>query len=213
MKYLLTILLFFFSIQHLGAQDKYEQAMKQNMKKMDDGKTASDFVKIANGFERISHVEKDKWLPLYYTSLNYIYASYADTINTNKDMYLDKAVEFISRADSIDPLNSEIYTIKGMISQSRMQVDPMNRWQKFGQDADKNFKKAMEIDTLNPRPEYLIGIGVYYTPAQFGGGAENARPLLENSLRKFKVFIPANELMPNWGKEYLEEILKPVKKE
>jgi len=139
-----------------------------------------------------------------------VLASYIDSSNTQKDMYLDKAIEFIHTADSLEPNNSEIYTIKGMISQSRMQVDPMSRWQKYGADATMNFNKAVEIDSLNPRPEYLIGIGVYYTPKQFGGGPEKAKPILEKSLYKYEQFVPANDLMPIWGKETVEQLLKQI---
>ena len=56
-----------------------------------------------------------------------------------KDIYLNKADKFINIADSLVPNNSEIYTLKGMIAQARMQVDPMNRWQKYGAEATNNF--------------------------------------------------------------------------
>jgi hypothetical protein len=139
-----------------------------------------------------------------------VLASYIDSSNAQKDIYLDKAVEFNSKADSLAPNNSEIYTIKGMIGQSRMQIDPMNRWQKYGAEADMNFKKAIVADSLNPRPEYLIGVGVYYTPKQFGGGPENAKPILEKSWTKYQQFVRANDLMPNWGKEMVEQLLKQI---
>jgi hypothetical protein len=91
-----------------------------------------------------------------------------------------------------------------------MQIDPMNRWQKYGAEADMNFKKAVAADSLNPRPEYLIGAGVYYTPKQFGGGPENAKPILERSMRKYEQFVPENDLMPKWGKEMVEQLLKQI---
>lgn len=192
------------------ADDKYEKEIKKNLEKIDECKTPNDFIKLANNFERIAAAEKDKWLPYYYSSFVYVLASFADSVNSRKDIYLDKAVRFNNIADSLAPKNSEIYTLKGMIAQARMQIDPMNRWQKYGADATNNFTKAMEIDTLNPRPEYLIGVGVFYTPKQFGGGPTTAKPILEKSLAKFEKFIPENEIMPKWGKEQVVDYLKQI---
>jgi len=210
MKTLLLMILFLTYAAGTYADDKYEKAVTKNLEKMDECKTATDYINIANSFERIALAESNKWLPFYYASLNYVLASYIDSSNTQKEMYLDNAVKFISIADSLESNNSEIYTIKGMISQSRMQIDPMNRWQKYGADANMNFEKAVELDTLNPRPEYMIGVGVFYTPQQFGGGPEKAKPILENSWRKYGQFVPANGLMPIWGKQMVEELLKQI---
>jgi len=192
------------------ADDKYEKEIKKNLEKIDECKTPNDFIKLANNFERIAVAEKDKWLPYYYSAFVYVLASYVDSSNSRKDIYLDKSDKFNNIADSLLPNNSEIYTLKGMISQARMQVDPMNRWQKYGADATNNFTKAMQIDTLNPRPEYLMGVGVFFTPKQFGGGPTTAKPILEKSLAKFEKFVPENEIMPKWGKEQVVEYLKQI---
>jgi hypothetical protein len=86
----------------------------------------------------------------------------------------------------------------------------MNRWQKYGGEATMNFNKAVEIDSLNPRPEYLVGAQVFYTPTQFGGGPENAKPILERSMSKYEKFVRENDLMPNWGREMVEQLLKQI---
>lgn len=192
------------------ADDKYDKEMKKNLQKISECKTPNDFIKLANSFERIASAEKDKWLPYYYSAFMYVLASYSDSSNTRKDIYLDKAVNFNNVADSLQPKNSEIYTLKGMIAQARMQIDPMNRWQKYGAEADRNFTEAMKIDTLNPRPEYLIGVGLFYTPKQFGGGPTTAKPVLERSFRKYEQFVPENDLMPVWGKEEVLKLLNQM---
>jgi hypothetical protein len=184
--------------------------MQSNLAKMEDCKTPNDYLKVANGFERIAAAEKDKWLPYYWSALNCVLACYADSSTTRKDLYLDRADKYVIKADSLELDNSEIFTLKGMIAQARMQVDPMNRWQKYGAEANNNFTKAMQADSLNPRPEYLIGVGLYYTPAQFGGGPQAAKPVLEKSLAKFDLFVPKDELWPHWGKEQVEQYLKMI---
>ena len=208
MKLFLTLLFAFSVVTGIYADDKYEKAVKKNLEKMDTCRTAADYMAVANAFERIALAENNKWLPYYYASLNYVLASYSDSSSSQKDLYLDKADRFINAADSLVPNNSEIYTLKGMIAQARMQVDPMSRWQKYGGEAQFNFQKAMEADSLNPRPEYLIGVGVFYTPKHFGGGPDKAKPILENSLRKYGLFVPASDLMPRWGKQMVEQLLK-----
>ena len=210
MKVALSVFLSLLFLTVAIAEDKYEKEMKKNIDKIAECKTSSDFMKLANNFERIAAAEKDKWLPYYYSSFLYVLASYSDSSNSRKDIYLDKSDKFNNLADSLSPNNSEIYTLKGMISQARMQVDPMNRWQKYGADANNNFSKAMEIDTLNPRPEYLIGVGLFYTPPQFGGGPTTAKPVLEKSLAKFEKFVPENEIMPKWGKEEVVDYLNQI---
>ena len=192
------------------ADGKYETEMKKNIDKISECKTPNDYLKLANVFERIAAAEKDKWLPYYYGSFVTVLASYADSSKSTKDIYLDKADKFLNIADSLSPNNSEVYTLKGMISQARMQVDPMNRWQKYGAEATNNFTKAMQVDSLNPRPEYLIGVGLFYTPQQFGGGPKAAKPLLEKSLMKYEQFVPENDIMPHWGRQQVEDYLKQI---
>jgi len=206
----LSILLSLLFLTVAIADDKYEKEIKKNLEKIDECKTPNDFIKLANSFERIAAAEKDKWLPYYYSAFVYVLASYVDSSNGRKDIYLDKSDKFISIADSLQPNNSEIFTLKGMIAQAHMQIDPMNRWQKYGAEANNNFTKAMQLDTLNPRPEYLIGVGLYYTPKQFGGGPKTAKPILERSLAKFEMFVPENEIMPKWGKEQVMDYLKQI---
>ena len=210
MKTLLALILSFSAITGVLADDKYENAMKKNLDKIDEYTTSDDYIKLANNFERIALAEADKWLPYYYASFIYVLANYADSSKTQKDIFLDKAVELINKADSLAPNNSEVYTLKGMLAQARMQIDPMSRWQKYGGEAQYSFQKAMEADSLNPRPEYLVGAGVFYTPKQFGGGPDKAKPILENSLRKYEQFVPTNDLMPTWGKQMVEELLKQI---
>ena len=213
-KIILTIIICFFAVAGLIADDsKYEKAMKKNLSKIDSAMGVGSMLDIANGFERIAFADKDKWLPYYYTSFMLTLASYTDTTSGNKDGYLDKADTFINIADSLEENESEIYVLKGMIAQARLQVDPMNRWMKYGPIANNNFLKAMMLDTLNPRPEYLQGVSLYYTPEQFGGGSKTAKPLLEKSLEKYNQFVPDNDLMPNWGREMTEQMLGQINAE
>jgi hypothetical protein len=212
MKTLLTLLLVsicFTGYTHAD-DEKYIAAMKKNMIQMDSMKTVDDMIDLTNAFLRIANAEKDKWLPYYYASQLYILTSFTDTIKNNKDGYLDEALKLIAIADSLQPNESEIYVLKGFLCQARLQIDPMGRFMKYGPEMNDNFDKAIAFNQANPRPEYLKGITVFYTPEQFGGGKQKAKSLFESALKKFNEFVPQNEIMPKWGKEQVEYYLKQI---
>ena len=66
----------------------------------------------------------------------------------------------------------------------------------------------MQQDHNNPRPYFLKGQGLKYTPAQFGGGCSTAKPQLQIALDKYATFKPASEISPNWGKKIVEMLIK-----
>jgi hypothetical protein len=98
-----------------------------------------------------------------------------------------------------------------MIASSHMMVNPMQRWQEYGAESSSNLEAAIAQDPTNPRPNYLKGQGLMYTPEQFGGGCKTAKVELQASLYKFSAFKPASELNPNWGKEQVESLMKTCK--
>jgi tetratricopeptide (TPR) repeat protein len=212
MKNLIALLFFVLCFAGFTHADdtKYVQAMKSNFMQMDSMKTLENMTEITNSFLRIAAAEKDKWLPYYYASYMSVITSFTDTVKSKKDGYLDEAEKFLAVADSLAPNESENYVLKGLICQARLQVDPMSRYMKYMQSMNSNFEKAITLDPKNPRPEYLMGMTLFYTPEQFGGGAKAAKPVFENSLKKFNEFVPRDELMPHWGKEQLEGFLKQI---
>lgn len=211
MKFIVVILFsFLFLTLAKAGDDKYTNAMEKNISLIDSAKSLANFQNVTNNFERIASAEKSKWLPYYYASYCYAVSSFLDTTISIKDTYLDKADECINFADSLKQDNSEIYALKGLISQMRLMVNPMERWQKYGPLANKYLKKAKELDPTNPRPDYLIGQSLLYTPVQFGGGKEVARPILQESMKKYESFKLENSISPDWGKNMLKNILDAI---
>ena len=84
----------------------------------------------------------------------------------------------------------------------------MQRYMEYGKESAANLEAAMQQDPANPRPYYLKGTNLKYTPEQFGGGCKNAKPVLQTALEKYATFKPANELNPDWGKQIVEKMLK-----
>lgn len=211
MKSILSLIICLLFVTTVSADDtRYIEAMKKNIQSIDTLRNVESYLETANAFERIGMAEKDKWLPFYYASLVYTLTSFVDTIVSRKDIHLDQALKLIAFADSLKPNESEIYTLKGMIAQGRLQIDPMNRYFKYGQEMNGNFEKAKELNPTNPRPLYLMAVTTMYTPEQFGGGPKIAKPMFEEALKKFDEFVPENELMPIWGKESTINFMKQM---
>ncbi len=91
-------------------------------------------------------------------------------------------------------------------------VDPMTRYMEYGRISNEEIEAAIMQDPANPRPYYLKGQMLKYTPEQFGGGCKIAKDQLALALIKFSTFKPLSELHPNWGKERTQMILEECSK-
>jgi hypothetical protein len=209
---LLLTVLFSLSLATFAQSDKYVAAMQKNLSAMDTSfKTPANLLAVANNFERIATAEKSQWLPYYYAAFCQVNYGFMEQDKDKIDGFADKATDLINKADSLMPNNSEISCIKSMIASCHMMVNPMQRWQEYGAESNGNMEKAMQQDPTNPRPYYLKGQGLKFTPEQFGGGCKTAKPELQTALEKYAAFKPASELHPNWGKTQVEKLLVECK--
>ncbi|HOZ77870.1 MAG TPA: hypothetical protein PLY34_07725 [Ferruginibacter sp.] len=202
----------FVMLSSFAQSEKFTAAMKKNLAELDSAfKNPAYLLTLANNFERIASAEKTQWLPYYYAAFCQVNNGFMEKDKSKIDAIADKATELINKADSLSPGNSEISCIKSMIASCHMMVNPMQRWQEYGAVSNENMEAAMKQDPANPRPFYLKGQGLKYTPEQFGGGCKTAVPVLETALEKFTAFKPASELHPNWGKEIAQQIVDGCK--
>ena len=186
--------------------------MKSNIAAIDTSfKNPANLLGLANNFERIATAEKNQWLAYYYAALCQVNYTYMEQDKSKIDAIADKATMLINKADSLMPDNSEISCIKSMIASSHMMVNPMQRYMEYGPESASNLEAATQQDPANPRPEYLKGQGLKYTPEQFGGGCTTAKPVLQSSLDKYSTFKPASDIHPTWGKQRVELLLSECK--
>ena len=186
--------------------------MRANIAAIDTSfKNPANLLDLANKFERIATAEKTQWLAYYYAALCQVNYTYMEQDKSKIDAIADKATELIDKADALQPSNSEISCLKSMIASAHMMVNPMQRFMEYGQEAQTFIDAAMQQDPTNPRPEYLKGQGLKYTPEQFGGGCVTAKPVLQSSLDKFNKFNPASDIHPNWGKKRVETLISECK--
>ena len=208
-KLFLSTIVLFSAIILFAQSEKYTTAMKKNLAATDTSfKNPADLLTVANNFERIADAEKSQWLPYYYAAFCQVNYGFLLQDKDKVDGFADKATVLIAKADSISPNNSEISCIKSMIASCHMMVNPQQRWQEYGQASGSNIEAAMQQDPANPRPYYLKGQGLVYTPEQFGGGCKTAKPILETAMEKYASFKPVSEISPNWGKKQVEGLLK-----
>ena len=213
MKKIILAVAFLYAATAVSAQsERYMAAMKNNIAAIDTSfRNPANLLSLANNFERIANAEKNQWLPYYYAALCQVNYAYMEQDKSKIDAIADKATLLIDKADSLSPDNSEISCVKSMIASSHMMVNPMQRYMEYGAEINLHLDAAMKQDPNNPRPEYLKGQGLKYTPEQFGGGCATAKPVLQASLDKHNAFKPASELHPNWGKQRVELLLGECK--
>ena len=207
-KLLLSAIILFIALTSFSQSEKFTQAMKKNLGAMDSSfKNPADLLKLANSFERIASAEKNQWLAFYYAAFCQVNVGFMEQDKSKVDAIADKAASLIATADSLAPNNSEISCIKSMIASCHMMVDPMTRWQEYGAESSSNMEASMSQDPSNPRPYYLKGQGLKFTPEAFGGGCATAKPALETALEKYATFKPASELHPSWGKQIAQRLI------
>lgn len=205
MKHLLVIISMFFAGM-VAAQSKYEGAMATGLEQMKASKTAEEMTAASGFFERIGEAEKDKWLPYYYAAwANYITAWMNP--KADKDKVAEKSNELITKAEALEPNNSELFCLRQMTATLQMLVDPMSRWQSYGTQANNAIENAIKTDPNNPRCYYLKGQSLMNTPEAFGGGKAVAKKLFEKAVELYQNYQPASPLHPTWGKAESEKLL------
>src|SRR5664279_756072 len=198
-----------FSAAGFSQSEEYVPDMKALIAKIDTSfKNPSNLLDLANEFEHIAIEAKNQWLPFYYAAFCEVNYGFMEQDKDQVDGFADKATALLASADVLAPNNSEISCIKSMIASCHMMVNPMQRWQEYGAESNGNMEKAMQEDPANPRPYYLKGQGLKYTPEQFGGGCKTALPALQTALDKYASFKPASELHPTWGLEQVKALMK-----
>lgn len=210
----LTIILALVSLFNYGyANEAYHKAMTESISQLYQSSTSTDYMDVANQFERISQIENTEWLPLYYASYAYIMISFQESNNEKKDSYLDQAQKLLDKAFAIAPNESELHMLQGFLYPSRITIDPMTRGMLYMEKMNAALNKALELNPDNPRVYYLRATMTYHMPAAYGGGAANALPFYKTADEKFKIFKPQTDLSPNWGKDANEIELKKASEE
>lgn len=211
-KVILSTVFLMSSIVLIAQSEKYITAMKNSIEAIDSSfKNPADLIALANNFERIAMAEKNKWIPYYYAAFCQVNYGFMDQDKSKSDAIADKATALLNKADSLQPNNSEISCIKSMIATCHMMVNPMERYMQYGQESSTQLETAKQQDPSNPRPYFLIGQNLKYTPEQFGGGCKTASEQLQTAMQKYAAFKTESVLAPDWGMQRTKRLLQECK--
>jgi cytochrome c-type biogenesis protein CcmH/NrfG len=198
-KFVFMLVLVFVNLAVQAQSATYQTAMNQALTDLEKANTIADFQQLANQLDRIQAAEPKEWLPGYYAAFATIQMSFKEADNAKRDLYLDKAQQYIDNARQLNPKESEIYALQALLYQGRIQVSPMDRGQKYSALTEEALAKAKALNPENPRAYFLLGQQRFYMPAMFGGGPSAALPILTLAKEKFAAFKPQNSLDPTWG--------------
>jgi hypothetical protein len=190
---------------------KYIQTMEKTLQGLDSIITVEGWQTKSNAFERIGQKETKEWLPQYYVALCQVRIFNLEKDAAKQEALCTKADQFLARADSLNPNNSEIYVLRSMAASMHIRLNPMVNGQKYGPMASMLLEKSMQLDPSNPRAEMQKGMTLYFTPAQWGGDPVKGKESLLKAKALFATFKPASSIHPNWGLAMNEAILGMAK--
>ena len=194
----------------MGQQDPYTNAMKSAIELMEQASEPGELAESANRFERIATAEKSKWMPYYYASYSLVSMSYDEGDGAQRDLILDRAQDLLDQALELEPKESELHVLQAFLYPSRILVDPMGRGMTYIELMFSSLEKAKSLNPENPRSYFLEGVNKLNLPPSFGGGADVAKPILEEALVKFEAFTNEDPLWPSWGEEDTRTELKKL---
>ena len=178
------------------AQDQYTKGMQKAFLLWGEGKP----MEASNMFERISAVEKDNWLPAYYTAQVNTVISFGEKDKDRLERQLKKAQDFVDKAAAISPSNPEILVQQAMIHTAYVAFDGVTYGGMLSPEILGLYNKALAIAPNNPRVVFSKAEWDMGTAKYFGQDTTPFCAEVERSLELFATFKPASAFYPNWGK-------------
>jgi hypothetical protein len=206
----LTLSLILLSLTAIARGEKFQEAMVKTLAGYETCQSAADFNELSAKFVRIAQAEPEEWLPLYYQAHAIIVGNFRSTETAvDRDLMLDEAQKALDKLIAMDPTNSEVMVLQGMLYTGRLVIDPQTRGQEYGAKSAIAVGKAQGINPNNPRARYMQIANEQGTARFFGKDmqeyCDKAAALLADwdSLN-----VIASPIHPSWGKEMTAGIAK-----
>ena len=207
-KSMITIAVFLMSFIVVAGPSSFKKLMKENLEVLRGNDETTNFDEIGNNFVKIADANSNRFEPLYYSAYSYIIGSWSTDNPAEKTQILEKAINQINKGLELVPNNDELLVLKAFYYQAMIMTDPRKYGQSYSTKANELLTKAQQINSNNPRAEFLLAQNIYYRPAQYGGGKEKALPLFFKASELFKAQKTNNYLIPVWGEKTNSEMLK-----
>jgi hypothetical protein len=202
-----TLLLVLIFATNITAQTEYEKGMNKAFELWGTQKNKE----ATQLFERISNAEKDNWLPSYYAATVMIVEGFSIKDETALTTHLNKAQEFLDKAEVISKNNPEIMITQALLNTVYVAFDGQKYGMSLSGENVQLYEQALQVAPNNPR--------VVLGKAQWGiGGAkffgQSTEPFckeIERSITLFKKEKKKGAFHPFGGIERAEEALKECK--
>lgn len=213
-KLLFFVLAAFLFIGKGSAQGDYKAILKQTFDAFDTTyANLANKQDLSNKLILIAKKFPGEWATNYYAAYSRIQMTFMEQSVDKKDPMLDEAEQYLSEAIALlGKETDETHVLSAMVASARMGVNPQSRWQKYGKIFDEHMEKAKELNANNPRMYLQKGIGKFYTPKPFGGGAKAALPYFEKAEELFSKESTDDITKPYWGHPANRYFLSQVKK-
>jgi len=164
--------------------------------------------------ERAASAKPTDWLPRYYQARGYVKIGFATPGEDQKDQAFDQAQTALDQARKLPGANqAELHILQAYIYQGRIIVSPMTRGMEYSGRVSEALEMARKLEPQNPRVYLLMANGLYFQPAEFGGGSDKAKPLYEKAKALFAAYQPATALSPSWGESNATARLEQIASE
>ncbi|MEO0232687.1 MAG: hypothetical protein ABIL90_01930 [candidate division WOR-3 bacterium] len=170
----------------------------KSIKRIEYGYKNMNLDTLEKAYKDLKYVSetRGKALDFYFTSLC-LYRLYTLGFKKYlKEEYIDSAIYYLEKSVKIEKDFSDAYALLGSLY--GMKAKGLFKGMVYGPKSEKNFKRAKEIDSLNPRVYYLEGISFLYKPKEFGGSVQKA---IKNFKRAINIFEKGKgeRGIINWG--------------
>ena len=183
-----------------------EVLLTPKMAALDTAKSTAVIQQLTNDVERIALAHPKSWHANYYTAYGYTLLA-LKAPKDDIDALADRAMEYLDIATAIRPDEAENHILMAYLLSARINVNPMMRGAGMGRESKAHLTTALEQEPDNPRALYVRGMGIFHTPAVFGGGKKKAKPYLDKALETFEALTGTDPLEPRWGQPETEELL------
>ncbi|WP_262247024.1 hypothetical protein [Parapedobacter soli] len=187
-----------------------EQLLAPEIGTLDSAKGPAVLQPLANSFERIALAHPKSWHANYYAAYTYTLLAFAAP-KDQIDALGDRAQEYLDLAMAIRPNDTENHILAAYLLSARINANPMVRGASMGRESKTHLTAALEQEPDNPRALFVRGMGIYHTPAVFGGGKKKAKPFLDRALEAFDAIDSDAPLAPRWGRRETAQLLAEYK--
>ncbi len=176
---------------------------------MDTASSAESKMTLLKGIEMVANSAKSDWISQYYAAFQNAIIGVEKKDTAEAIRMLNKAEEYIKTANSIQPNESEIVLLQGMINGMRIGINP-TLGANLGPDVMKRYAEAKKLNPENPRVYLVLGESYMYMPEEAGGGMKAAKANLEIAIKKFENDKHEDPAWPTWGKDRAMKLLAEI---